>query len=442
MLNKLTRTTGILAIACFLATTAMAQHSDNETDQSLVSIANQPAPTCLGLSQAMSLAAENDPARQTSEALQRQARADIIEAKSLYRPQISTFARTGLGDVGLIDSAIQNQVGISASQRIIDFGDARLARKAATHNLNAARSDTDQIEIESATGIGVIMLDLMEASEAIAFTENRRTYFQQQLEAIESVLAAGGATVSERAEVAAQLANAQAFFLDLKFRKERAETRFLIGTESQTPICDPASVEAEFRVLNSQFTSVEALIEQAISNTPELQALRHRVQNLEAVRKREARARLPVISVVGSLAYSSVGSAGNFELQERVGLDVSVPIFTGNALNARSQRAGARRAEASGRVADLRRQLEEDVRVSYQRTLSLQAQLLTRQDFEDRSRELFEFATIEYEAGTRTLPELIDVRLEYEQAGLQRIAAKYGYLREQLALAALTASLS
>ena len=82
------------------------------------------------------------------------------------------------------------------------------------------------------------------------------------------------------------------------------------------------------------------------------------------------------------------------------------------------------------------------MRISYRRTLSLQAQLITRQDFEDRSRELFEFATIEYEAGTRTLPELIDARLEYEQAGLQRINAKFQYLREQLILATLTAELS
>ena len=441
MFTKLLRASSVMTAALCVAASAAAQQSP-PLPQSAQPVPEQVAPTCLGLSTAMELAATNDPARQTSQALQRQAKADVTEAKSLFRPQVSTFARTGLGDVGLIDSAIQNQVGISASQRIIDFGDARLARQAASHSVNAAEFDTKQIEVESAAGIGVIMLDLMEAGEAIAFTENRRAYFQDQLDAIEAVLNVGGATISERAEVAAQLANARAFFLELQFRRDRAATRFLIESGSETPICEPLSVEAEFRALNTSSDSVEAFVERAVTQAPELQALRSRVQTLEANRKREARARLPVISIVGSVAYSSVGSAGNFELQERVGLDVSVPIFTGNALKARSQRAGARKAEASGRVADFRRQLEEDVRISYRRTLSLQAQLITRQDFEDRSRELFEFATIEYEAGTRTLPELIDARLEYEQAGLQRINAKFQYLREQLILATLTAELS
>lgn len=404
-------------------------------------VAAQTPDTCFGFVDVMELAVDNDPAVTTSEARRGEARAGVDEAKSLYRPQISAFARTGAGDVGLIDSAIQNQVGLNASQRVIDFGDARLARRSARFGVQASDHDVRLAEQQAASSVSNALLGMLEANEAMVFTAARQQYFQDQLSAIEAVLEQGGATVSERAEVAAQLANAKGFLLDLRFQYERAQTILEIETGTQPNICEAPIVEAEFSTLGRNVETIQSAVDQALLDAPELKGLRARADGLAAQSERERRARLPIVSVVGSVAYSSIGSIGNLERQERVGLDVSVPLYTGNALGARSRRATAREAAARSEVAERRRDLEEEVRVSYRRTLSLEAQQITAQEFEDRSRELFEFAQIEYEAGTRTLPDLVDVRIEYEAAGLRRIGIKFEKMREQLRLLTLTGSI-
>jgi len=412
MKDIILKTCCVVALAAALPMHASAQTPDN----------------CLGINEVMQLAAANDPAVTTSEARRREARSQVEEAKSLYRPQISAFARTGVGDVGLIDSAIQNQVGLSASQRIIDFGDARLARKSARLSVQAGDQDIRLTEQQAATRAATAVLEMLRAQEAIAFTRDRQEYFRDQLSAIEAVLDSGGATVSERAEVAAQLSSAQAFLLDLKVQFDEAAIVLEIETGDSRAICAGSIVEAEFGTLAAEVENVDDVIFEALNEAPELQALEARSDSLAADSERQRRERLPIISVVGSAAYSSIGS-GNFELQERVGLDVSVPLYAGNALRARSDGASARQAA-------------QDVRIGYQRILSLRAQALTAQELEDLSRELFEFAKVEYDAGTRTLPDLVEVRVEYEQAGLQRIGIKFQLLTETLALLALSGKLA
>lgn len=68
--------------------------------------------------------------------------------------------------------------------------------------------------------------------------------------------------------------------------------------------------------------------------------------------------------------------------------------------------------------------------------------LLPREEVEKQTRLQFEAAEIEQGVGVRTLRDLIDIRLEYEQAGLQTIRTRYDLLRERLRLMSLTSQFS
>ena len=106
--------------------------------------------------------------------------------------------------------------------------------------------------------------------------------------------------------------------------------------------------------------------------------LKAKADSLQAQAQRRKRERLPVISVVGVASYGTIGGTSDqFELQERVGIDVAVPLYAGNAITARRNRAGAQEAAARGQANSARRQLEQDVRISYRRILSLEAQLVS-----------------------------------------------------------------
>ena len=89
----------ILAASVTFALPAMAQKGPASCQQFADVIAN---------------AANNDPQTQIVQADLEGARANLQQAKSLRQPQISSFARTGFGDSGLVDSQIENQIGLRA----------------------------------------------------------------------------------------------------------------------------------------------------------------------------------------------------------------------------------------------------------------------------------------------------------------------------------------
>ena len=122
---------------------------------------------CLHFDDALKLAAQTDPAVLTARAQKAEAEANLTEAKSLFKPQISAFGRSGLGDVGVVDSAIQNQLGLRLSQRLFDFGDAKYARRIANFNLEATTSDIRQAQMVAAQESGLIFLTLMQVNEQL-----------------------------------------------------------------------------------------------------------------------------------------------------------------------------------------------------------------------------------------------------------------------------------
>ena len=106
---------------------------------------------CLPIGTVIDLARKNSPDAGIARAQVGEAEADITAAKKLFSPQFSTFARSGVGDTGITDSGVSNQIGFRASQRIFDFGDSKFAKKAAQAGLEA-----QQFQAQSTTNIAVL----------------------------------------------------------------------------------------------------------------------------------------------------------------------------------------------------------------------------------------------------------------------------------------------
>lgn len=431
MLKTFKRVSGACLLATLITVPAMAQNVSPLTSSSQ---------SCLRFEDVLKLSAQRDPSVTISRAQESEADAEIKDAKSLFRPQISAFGRSGFGDTGVVDSSISNQIGVRASQRVFDFGDSKYARRAATFGFEASVEDTRQAKLLAAQRTGLSYLEWVEAEEQIELTKRRRDYFSQQLFAVDSLLSRGAATRTERASVASQLADADAFVLELNFRKEQAITQIQIDTGTTAMLCNSSSTQGILQQKMARLDNPETAAQIALTKNPGINALSKRADSLEAIRKREKRSRLPVIDVVATGSYSSIGGIDQFAFKDRIGVDVSVPLYSGNAIGARNQRASARQAIAQGRVLDAERQLRKDVSIGYRRSLSLQSQLLSRQDVEEQTRLQFEAAEIEQKAGAKTLRDLVEIRLEYEQAGFQRIRTKYDLMRQQLQLLTLTAS--
>lgn len=428
-----------LLVVSTLSVSAQAQTSDviTTTPVSTSALSTQ---GCLRLNDVFELAAERDPGVLIAQAGEQEADANIEEAKSLTRPRIDAVGRTGVGNTGIVDSGVSNSIGFRASQRLLDFGDAKFARRSANADFSASQIDTHQARLDAATQAGFAVLEFREAEAQLSLTRERRDYFARQLTSVDLLLERGGATRTERASVASQLAEAEGFVLELEFRRDRARTQIEIATRARSPLC--AASEFQPLVDSERYLVAEEAVDVALNSNLSLQGLRNRAEGEQARARREARARLPIINVVATGAYSSLGGFDTFEFRDRVGIDVSVPLFSGNALSARKQRASAREVAARARVFDQEQQIREDVSITWQRIRSLKRQLETQREVERQKLLQFEAAEIEAGAGTITLRDLIELRLEFEESGLSRIRTKFDLQRQEIVLASLVGTLA
>ncbi|MBO6729719.1 MAG: TolC family protein [Maricaulis sp.] len=363
-----------------------------------------------------------------------QAEADIDEARSLRRPQVTSFGRTGVGDTGLTSSQIENQVGVRVSQRVYDFGDARLAINAAEFNSESLAYSLASQEAQTAFTIAFAYLAGLEAEEMIGVISQRRDYFARQEAAVTELLARGGATRAERAQVSAQRAEAEADVLELQSQQQQAESRLRAYTGLLVNTCAVGPVTGELEGGLAGLSSVDLLWDAVFSRNPEIAAAQRAVRSLDAQRERERRERLPVIDVVGISSYTYDDQREDWEARDRVGIDVSVPLYTGNAIGARRDRAQARLQQSENELRQLQRDLGERAEVSYRRVLALEAQLSRRQDVAQNQREYFEAIEGEFEFGLGTLPDLVEARLAYESAALDVVRLQFELARERLEL--------
>lgn len=383
-------------------------------------------PACLELRSALDLAAETDPNVMRSLAQEADFEARITEARALRRPNLSGFGRSGIGDTSVVDNAVSNQIGLQLSQRIFDFGDSRLAREEAEANRVSSRYDTDQERLLAARTAGQAYLTYLEADATLNQTSERQDYFAQQRDSLDRLVDVGGATLTELATVAAEVSDAEAFALELAFQKEQALIVINLATGRSDRPC--SGLPAQWLSGHTSLMTETDLL----ANNPQIQSLSSTVDALSAASDRQSKSRLPVLSVVATGSYASIGGFDTFEYRDRVGIDVSVPLYAGNALGASKARARSREQQARSDVRIAERNLMQAYRTSVRRVQILERQLAARAEATKQKQRLLAAAEREQSVGTLTFRELVEIRLDYEASVIALIGVEFDLARQRL----------
>ena len=393
--------------------------------------------TCISFGEAFSRSAKEASAVQIANARIGEAEADYSEAKSLFRPRVTGFGRSGAGSTSVVDSAISNQLGLRASQRIFDFGDSKYAKLAASSDLESREYEAAREANTAIVNTALAILQLQRVSAQQDLTEARRDFFVQLSDATSKLLDEGGATITETANIASRSAETDAFNLELQFQKERAQTVIQSDIQSNIPICEH-KLDIDKIVPNDlSIFADDQLIDRVIMDNPTIKALEKRIDTLDALNKRSKRERLPVLEVVGTSSYSSFDGFDNFGFRNRVGLNVSVPLV-GGALRSNAKRSAIRLNISVVEKNRAEKELEESIKITLKRIASLQAQIPQLKIIEEQIYLQFQSTEKEQIIGTKTLSDFIDIRLQYEQAGLRRIDSEFELQREKLTLLEMT----
>lgn len=318
------------------------------------------------------------------------------------------------------------------------------AIRSAEFDLAALRDDLSRNEQALVYNTVSIFLEGLTNQELIRVrTENLEANRRQQ-ERIEALYQAGNRPVSDLYQQQAETASAE---LDLLLaRRDNAVTRLqLLQTIGLQPVTAVELDSPDLTPLESSFvtTGGDVAEDAALARRPDLLAQR---KQIEAAREQVVQAAAgywPTLDLTAGLAsdYTDLASGGfnrqffDDNPQATLGLSLSVPLF--DRFLTRNNLAQARIRERDAQLALTRLTLQasadyeqaaEDFQTARKLIGVTEARLVA-------AREALAATEERYRVGAATLAELTLSRTRFVEAGFERVKARFGLLRQGVALA-------
>ena len=247
--------------------------------------------------------------------------------------------------------------------------------------------------------------------------------------------AAGTGTGIEVTRAKVQLANDRQHLLDTQNQRRAANLKLLrtIGMRLDTDLRLTDKLE---------YTPVDAVTLQqaraeALEQRADLIAQQRREQQARLSADATKMERLPSVSAFAD--YGTIGTGLENSLPTRTyGLSVRVPIFDGGRRDARRAESASQYRQEQVRTADLKEQVELDVRLALDELQSAEDQVkVAREGLELAEQELTQ-ARRRYDAGVATGIEVTDAQTRLERARDNQTAALYLYNIARVDLAQAT----
>ncbi len=323
------------------------------------------------------------------------------------------------------------------SQTIFDLSAIR--RYQASRTGSAAATDEKENAGDQVTG------DVARAYLTALMAQSRRDIAKANVELSEALLklaenqkAVGTATGIDVTRARVQQANERQRLLITENERKAAQLRLLrlIGLD----------LDREYRLDEQLGLSqpVAAGVEQAVSIAQESRA------DLKAQKQREEAARLThsavkwerMPSVVGFGDYGSIGSGLTDMLPTRVvGVALRLPIFDGGRRDARRSETGLQLRQEEVRTADVKRQIELEVRVALDNLRSAEEQLEVAAEGLELAEAEMAQARRRFAAGVSGSLELTDAQTRLVRAQENQLNARFSVQLARVDVASATGTI-
>jgi outer membrane protein len=427
------------------ATQLVAQAASPAATQS-----NQAGSPKLTLRDAEQLALKNHP-RVTVAELNAMASQQVYrEVRSAFFPTIGGNATgvTTANDGNRLTAGLLNNptvfdraaAGLTAGQLITDFG--RTRNLAASANLNAQSQQQTAVATREQIVLAVdqAFYNALSADVLVKVanqTVEARQVLANQIQALENAKLRSALDLSF-----ANVALAQAQLLLVNARNNRDATYASLSETLGLPLQRPFDlVEPSSQQPPAQ--DIDATIQQALNNRPDLKALELAQSAGEHLATAEERLQLPDINALGAAGLTPVKSdllATNG--YGAVGVNIHIPIFNGFLLSARAKEARLRAQAAAQRVRDLKDTVSRDVRIAWLNSNSAFERETVAAKLLDEATLALNLAQARYNLGLSSIVELSQAQLQQVEAEISTVTAKYDYEFSISALAFQTGAIT
>lgn len=182
-----------------------------------------------------------------------------------------------------------------------------------------------------------------------------------------------------------------------------------------------------------QDTFVHQLIEEAKSMRPDLAAAEANVKAAEANVKAAEAGHLPSISFIANYGYNHTSLPSDTE-SWTIGMQVSVPLFTGFNVTYQIQSAKAQLEVQRANLDQLDQSVSLDVWRAYQLLNTARESFKSSEDLLASAKQSERVALGRYKAGVGTIIDLLNAQSSHANARLQLIQAQYAWLTQKAQL--------
>ena len=366
--------------------------------------------------------------------------------ESRFPTQTGGYNQT-TGEITLdkISSQISASSAISISQNIYDGGVWWNSIRQAKNNYKIAEEFDRQIKSNIIRNVHTNYFNYLKASQLLDVARSNLMSSQQQLALAQQKYELGSAKKTDllkaevrfgqaRVDVVNNDAGLQNAYLSLK------NAMGLIGKDldfSVKEVESPLDIVPEFE---TGFELVQKF-------NPSVKAKQYQISAAELGEKIAKGSRLPIISANASMSGTAdnigdaISNSSNEQQRVNTGLSISIPIFSGNSISTRIQKAkiavDKQESEYLTQLQDLsvQLQLSIDQLNNYQEIIPINETVLVSAE------EDLKLAQVRYSQGSTTILEVLDAQVSVVRARSSLIRTKYDAYIQQANLKALLGTL-
>jgi adhesin transport system outer membrane protein len=400
------------------------------------------------LEEAVRLAVEAHPKVQGAVAGVRAAEAEIGVERSSFFPVVDIKGAAGHEDVdnsttrGRAARTNGNEAGnvvtlhkegaVTAQQVLFDGFDGAARTDAARKRREAAEFQV----IDAAENIGLkaaqAYIEVIRTLATVRLAEENLAQHAKVLENVRLKAEIGAAGVADVLQAQNRLIAARTRIVQFRGAVRDADARFVeaVGAPADT-LASPSDLSADLA------DTADAMVRAAVSANPSLIAAQRTFQSRESDEDSARSAFWPTLSLeVSGTRRQDTAGVKDSEIDKSALVVMRYNLFHGGRDQARLRRAAELKAQALQKEAELRRQVEQQVRADYSAYLVMQDNLPILREKLAASTAVVEAYQMQFDIGRRSLIDLLDAKDDLFQARVSLLNAEYGLLDAQYRLLA------
>jgi outer membrane protein len=390
------------------------------------------------LLQTYELARSGDPQFSAAESTRLVTREGSVQARAAMLPQLSGDASISQPIADGDADTTTRELGVTARQMVYDHSNFTRLRSANALS-QAADFTLDSASDTLITRTSAAYFNVLVQLETLAAAEAAETALKKQFDFASKRLDVGLAPITDVHEARAQYDSARASTILARNAVEDAyqALRELTGQ----PVANLKGLPEDFKPSLPETGGADDWVATAVSNNPALKAKEFELKSAEADVGTARAGHYPTLYFNGSYGDSTSwgrdGAGSNFRLNDgsgRIGLTLSVPIFSGGATQSGVRQALARRDIATDDLESTKRALDRNTRNAYQTVVAGVSEVEARRLALVSARAAYDASQVGLEVGTRTVLDVLTNQQNLFRAQQAYAQAKYNFLQNRLLL--------